>query len=141
MKLSRTASYALQAILQLAQSDASGCPIPCSRLAAEGKMPERFLLQILRSLVTHGILGSARGVEGGYVLERSPEDISLLDVIEAVDGPVVSSLPAREGPPEEASSKLQCTLAGVAELARRELAAVKVAHLLPTDNHRPLAVG
>ena len=47
MKLSRTVSYALQATLQLAQSDSSG-PIPCSRLAAQGKMPERFLLQILR---------------------------------------------------------------------------------------------
>jgi Rrf2 family protein len=67
VKLSRTASYALQAVLQLAQSDASGYPVPCSRLAAEGKMPERFLLQILRSLVTHGILGSTRGVDGGYV--------------------------------------------------------------------------
>jgi Rrf2 family protein len=141
VKLSRTASYALQAILQLAQSDASGYPIPCSRLAAEGKMPERFLLQILRSLVTHGILGSTRGVDGGYALERSPEDISLLEVIEAVDGPVASSLPIAEGLSEEVSHKLKCTLTGVAELARRELAAVKLAHLLPSSDGQELAVG
>lgn len=138
MKLSRTASYALQAVLQLAQSDASGSPVPCSRLAAQGKMPERFLLQILRNLVTHGILGSTRGVEGGYVLERSPEEVSLLEVIEAVDGPVAASLPG-DGLSEPASSKLKCTLAGVTELARRELAAVKLAHLLPPSNRHGLA--
>ena len=94
-------------------------------------MPERFLLQILRNLVTHGILGSIRGVEGGYVLERSPEEVSLLEVIEAVDGPVAPLVPGSDGLSEAASSKLKCTLAGVAEFTRRELAAVKLAHLLP----------
>ena len=96
MKLSRTVSYALQATLQLAQAD-SELPIPCSRLAADGKMPERFLLQILRNLVAHGILGSTRGVDGGYTLERSAEKISLLDVIEAIEGPISVSLPAGDG--------------------------------------------
>ena len=141
MKLSRTASYALQAVLQLARSDASGSPIPCSRLAADGKMPERFLLQILRSLVTHGILGSTRGVVGGYCLERSPEEISVLDVIEAVDGPVVPSLPVHEGLSEEANNKLKCVLASVTELARRELAATKLSHLLPPADRSELAAG
>jgi Rrf2 family protein len=101
-------------------------------------MPERFLLQILRNLVTHGILGSTRGVEGGYVLERSPEEVSLLEVIEAVDGPVAPTLPG-EGLSEPANSKLRCTLAGVTEFARRELAAVKLAHLLPPSNRHGLA--
>jgi Rrf2 family protein len=141
MKLSRTSSYALQAILQLARSEASGAPVPCSRLAAEGKMPERFLLQILRSLVTHGILGSTRGVVGGYCLERSPDEISLLDVIEAVDGPVVPSLPVHEGLSEDAASKLQCTFATVTELARRELASIKLSQLLPPTESAELAAG
>src|SRR5580698_8195016 len=86
MKLSRTVAYAVQATVRLAHSD-SGIPVPCSQLAAEGHMPERFLLQILRHLVTHGILNSTRGVDGGYALERNAEDISLLDIIEAIDGP------------------------------------------------------
>src|SRR4051812_28683567 len=92
MKLSRTVAYALQASLQLARAD-SPAPVPCSRLAAEGRMPERFLLQILRSLVTHGILHSTRGVDGGYALDRKPNEISVLDVIEAIDGPLSASLP------------------------------------------------
>jgi Rrf2 family transcriptional regulator, cysteine metabolism repressor len=141
MKLSRTASYALQAILQLARSDESGSPVPCSRLAADGKMPERFLLQILRSLVTHGILGSTRGVVGGYSLERSPEDISLLDVIEAVDGPVVPLIPVHEGLSEDANNKLKCVLASVTELARRELGSIKLAQLLPPADRSELAAG
>ena len=68
MKLSRTVGYALQATLQLARARPSQ-PVPCSRLATEGEMPERFLLQILRNLVAHGILGSTRGVDGGYTLD------------------------------------------------------------------------
>jgi Rrf2 family protein len=130
MKLSRTVAYALQATLQLAGADKE-VPVPCSRLAADGQMPERFLLQVLRNLVTHGILGSTRGVDGGYSLERSPHDISLLEVIEAIDGPLLSSIPIQEGLPEESKAKLECALREVTEIARRELMAIKLAHLLP----------
>jgi len=130
MKLSRTVSYALQATLQLARSE-SEAPIPCSRLAADGQMPERFLLQILRNLVAHGILESTRGVDGGYSLERAPDDISLLEVIEAVDGPLASTIPANEGLPADSRSKLEEALWEVTEVARAELEAVTLAHLLP----------
>jgi len=130
MKLSRTVAYALQATLQLAQAE-SGTPIPCSRLAAEGKMPERFLLQILRNLVAHGILSSTRGVEGGYTLDRHPEGISLLELIEAIDGPMNSTLPVNEGLAPESKMKLETAMSGVTARARRELEAVKLADLLP----------
>jgi len=130
MKLSRTVAYALQATLQLAQSDTSA-PVPCSRLAAEGNMPERFLLQILRNLVAHGILESTRGVEGGYTLGRAPAEISLLEVIEAIDGPLGSALPLNEGLPPASRKKLEHVLLQVTELARRELSAVNLGQLLP----------
>lgn len=86
MKLSRSVSYALNALLQLAGSEQSA-PTPCSRLAANGEMPERFLLQILRHLVNHGLLTSTRGVVGGYRLAREPAEISLADVIAAIEKP------------------------------------------------------
>jgi Rrf2 family protein len=130
MRISRTVAYALHAVLQLARLNVEG-PVPCSRLATEGRMPERFLLQILRSLVTHGILGSTRGVDGGYRLERSLDDITLLEVIEAVDGPIHSKLPLHEGLPEDSRLKLECALRKLTDLARRELRAVKLVHLLP----------
>jgi Rrf2 family transcriptional regulator, cysteine metabolism repressor len=129
MKLSRTVIYALQATLQLAQAP-PGEPVPCSRLAAEGGMPERFLLQILRSLVTHGILQSTRGVEGGYTLDRSPEEISVLEVIEAVDGPMNTKLPFAEGMGSESEARLRDALNAIASTARKQLHDVKVAHLV-----------
>jgi len=130
MKLSRTVSYALQATLLLAQ-EGTAAPVPCRRLAAMGKMPERFLLQILRDLVAHGILASARGVEGGYMLERPADRISLLDVIEAVDGPMASTLPSSDGLPAQSKSRLVRALSGATNSTRRELAGVKLADLVP----------
>jgi len=49
-------------------------------------IPERFLLKIMRSLIAAGIMKSFRGVDGGFALNREPKDISMLDVIRAVEG-------------------------------------------------------
>jgi Rrf2 family transcriptional regulator, cysteine metabolism repressor len=130
MKLSRTVAYALQATLQLAQSNALG-PVPCSQLAADGNMPERFLLQILRSLVAHGILSSTRGVDGGYTLDRGPEEISLLEIIEAIEGPLCPVIPVSQGLPPGSKAKLQDALACITDISRKELQDIKIAHLLP----------
>lgn len=136
MKLSRTVAYAVRATLQLAQAN-SGAPVPCSRLAAEGRMPERFLLQILRNLVTHGILHSTRGVDGGYSLERKPEDISLLDLIEAIDGPLIAMLPdPDEGDRGMTEIRLREALDQVNASMRRQLQSVRISDLLSS---KPLA--
>ena len=129
MKLSRTVAYAVRATLQLAKSDAA-TPVPCSQLAAEGNMPERFLLQILRSLVTHGILRSTRGVDGGYSLVRSPNEVSLLEVIEAIEGPLNTGEPLTEGLSEESQLRLQEALRTVTDNSRRQLEAIKLSQLL-----------
>jgi Rrf2 family protein len=129
MKLSRTVAYALQATLQLAQSNRNG-PIPCSKLAAEGAMPERFLLQILRSLVTHGILQSTRGVEGGYSLLKPPEEISVLEIIEAIEGPLGSRFPVAEGLDVGSQTRIQSTLEEVAAAARRQLQSIKLSQIV-----------
>jgi Rrf2 family transcriptional regulator, cysteine metabolism repressor len=134
MKLSRTVAYAIQATLQLAQSNSDN-PVPCSQLAAEGHMPERFLLQILRHLVTHGILHSTRGVEGGYMLDRKPEQVSLLDVIEAIEGPLASALPAADGHASY-EVKLRKALDQITCTVRQQLEAIKLSDLLPS----PVAV-
>ncbi len=131
MKLSRTVAYALQATLQLAQAK-TGSPVPCSQLAASGHMPERFLLQVLRSLVTHGILQSTRGVEGGYTLERRPEDITLLEVIEAIDGPMGAAVSStNESLPSETLQRLQGVMRQLNDNMRRDLSAIKLADLIP----------
>jgi Rrf2 family protein len=128
MKLSRTAVYAIQATLQLSDADHNK-PVPGSQLAVNGDMPERYLLQILRKLVRHGILQSTRGVDGGYSLERPPEKTSLLEVIEAIEGPVRLALPSREGLPESAYAKLSEALGDVTASMCRALADIKLSDL------------
>jgi Rrf2 family protein len=128
MKLSRTVAYAVQATLLLAEAN-SHAPVPCSQLASQGNMPERFLLQILRQLVTHGILHSTRGVDGGYSLERPPAEISLLDVIEAIDGPLNSALPPGEGL-ISCETRLCQALENVTRVSRQQLQSIKLADLM-----------
>ena len=129
MKLSRTVAYAVRATLQLAQAETEG-PVPCSKLANDGKMPERFLLQILRNLVTHGILRSTRGVDGGYALVKPADQISLLEVIEAIEGPYDSSLEMGEGISAAAKLKLKDALEDVTTSTRKQLEAIKLSQLL-----------
>jgi len=136
MKLSRTVTYALQATLLLARSDTNR-PVPCSQLANEGHMPERFLLQILRSLVNHGILRSTRGVDGGYSLVRRPDEISLLDVIEAIDGPIDSGLPENDGFLLESQAELQQALKQVSSTARQQLNQIKMSQLVAVPSPQP----
>ena len=129
MKLSRTVAYAVRATLQLAELESNG-PVPCSRLASEGKMPERFLLQILRNLVTHGILRSTRGVDGGYALVRPADQISLLEVIEAIEGPFDSMVEVGDGLSEDSQHKLTSALNQVTTTTRKQLEAIKLSALL-----------
>ena len=138
MKLSRTIEYALQAILQLAQAKPA-TPVPCSQLAMVGSMPERFLLQVLRSLVTQGILSSTRGVVGGYTLARRPEEISLLDVIEAIEGPLVAGLSPTHALPDLAAQRIRAALEDATVAKRAELSKLKLSQLLPTagEGHGP----
>ncbi len=128
MKLSRTVSYAVRAMLQLAQSDPA-TPVPCSRLASRGEMPERFLLQILRVLVTRGILRSTRGVEGGYALTRPPDQISLLDVIEALEGPLEGETPGQTEP-ASSEDKLRTALWQITRNVRQNLESIKISQLV-----------
>jgi Rrf2 family protein len=129
MRLSRTVDYAVRATLKLAQLEADG-PVPCSKLASEGNMPERFLLQILRNLVTHGILRSTRGVDGGYALVRPADEISLLEVIEAIEGPYNAPFEIGDGLSDESRHKLRQALDQVTTATRSQLEAIKLSQLL-----------
>jgi len=98
MRLSRTIVYAIHATLQLAESPGNA-PISRSQLAAVGQLPERFLLEILHSLVARGLVRSIRGVEGGFSLAKPIEQITLRDIFEAFDFPRRPFVPTVEGQP------------------------------------------
>ena len=130
MRISRASTYALLATVQLSESSASP-PIPCSQLAQLGDMPERFLLQVLRNLVNEGLLKSTRGVDGGYRLAKPLSQITMLDIVEAIDGPVQPELPQIGGLMPQSQKKLAEVLGDVAGDARKRLAAVNLAQLKP----------
>ncbi|MEX0611054.1 MAG: Rrf2 family transcriptional regulator [Pirellulales bacterium] len=140
MKLSRTITYAVQAALYLARAE-PGVPVPCSQLAREGHLPERFLLQILRCLVIRGLLQSARGVDGGYFLSRPPDEITLGDIVESFDNPLETRLPMLEGMSPGVRSSILQTLQEIAHSARVELQRLTVADLLACQETVPIGNG
>ncbi len=84
MKLTRASSYALHAVAYMAQQKTDK-PVASHKIAQERDIPERFLLKVLKPLVEARVLVSVKGPNGGYRLARAPADISLLEIVEAVD--------------------------------------------------------
>ncbi len=123
MKFSRAAGYAIVACAQLSHAP-DAAPIPCSRLAQVGDMPDRFLLQIMRNLVAAGICTSTRGVDGGYRLTRPASRVTLADVVEAIDGPLDQDLLDEpiDGLALQSNRLVAETLKGIARTHRKRLA-------------------
>jgi Rrf2 family protein len=85
LELTKRADYAIRTVLALA-SAADGERLSVRRLAADQMVPERFLSQVMRDLVRAELVDGAVGRSGGYRLAKPSRAISLLDVVEAVEG-------------------------------------------------------
>jgi len=88
MQITRQADYAVRAVLYLArlgQEDRAAT----SQVAQEQHIPPSFLAKIISQLSIAGLLHTSRGARGGVTLAREPKDITLLEVIEAIDGPIM----------------------------------------------------
>jgi Rrf2 family protein len=85
MRVSAKAEYACIAMLELAANYAEAQPVRVKAIADAHGIPQRFLVQILLQLKGAGLAASIRGAAGGYQLARSPEAISLADVINTID--------------------------------------------------------
>src|SRR6476660_8276990 len=92
MKLTRASTYATHALVFMAQQKHQN-PIASHKIAHERGIPERFLLKVLKPLVSARVLLSIKGPNGGYRLARPAADISMLEVLEAVDGPIRGHAP------------------------------------------------
>lgn len=88
MQVTARAEYALRAVAELAAEPER--PLSRNDLAEAQGLPGKFLESILRDLVRDGILTSRRGAGGGFQLARSPGEITLADVMRAVDGPLAA---------------------------------------------------
>ena len=96
MNISSRCEYACRAIVELALHEPAAQPYTVERIAESRHVPEKFLVHILLQLKRAGIVRSVRGARGGYLLARTPDDITLLDIVRAVDGPVLDPLPVKD---------------------------------------------
>jgi len=87
MQITRQADYALRAMLYLAKMDPTQRSAT-SQIAEIQQIPPSFLAKIISQLSIAGLIHTSRGARGGVSLARPIEDVSLLDVVEAIDGPI-----------------------------------------------------
>jgi len=88
MQITRQADYAVRAVLYLTRLGTEQ-RAATSQIAQEQHIPPSFLAKIVSQLSVAGILQTSRGARGGVSLARSPESISILEVVEAIDGPIL----------------------------------------------------
>lgn len=86
MKISAKTEYACIAMMELASQYGTGEPVRIRRIAQRHGVPPRFLVQILLQLKGAGLVASVRGAAGGYHLINPPEDVSLGQVMEVING-------------------------------------------------------
>jgi Rrf2 family protein len=88
MQITRQADYAIRAVRYLAKQG-SDKRVATSTVAREMSIPPSFLAKIISQLSIAGLLNTSRGAHGGVSLRREPKDISVLEVVEAIDGPIL----------------------------------------------------
>ena len=87
MQITRQADYAVRAVLHLSRIGGNQ-RAATSAVAQEQKIPPSFLAKIISQLSIAGLLHTSRGARGGVTLAREPKEITLLEVVEAIDGPI-----------------------------------------------------
>jgi Rrf2 family protein len=90
MRISAKADYAVRAAAELAAAASEGRPVKGEQLAAAQGIPPKFLENILADLRNAGLVSTRRGADGGYALTRVPSEISVAEVLRAVEGPLAA---------------------------------------------------
>ena len=143
MRVTAKVDYAVRAAIVLAEAYEEGKPTKGERIATAQGIPSKYLENILSELRQSAIVRSQRGADGGYWLQRSPAEVSIADIIRAVEGPLAN---VRGEPPEmlvypEGTGSLQDAWIATRAALRNVLEHVTLADLrtgsLPKDI-RPL---
>ena len=118
LSITTKSPYAIRALAELARCGGAG-PVPIGELARRRDVPVQFLEQLFAVLRRAGILRSQRGVKGGYLLARDPSEITVLEVVELLDGPLGRDA---EGVLAEAATAARSVLEAttIADLVERE---------------------
>ena len=133
MKLTHASGYALAALAHMA-AQAPGQPLSSHHIAEARGIPERFLLKVLKPLVSAQILHSIKGPNGGYRLAKPASEITMLDVVEAVDGPIRGAAPVNSDNPDSLlNRKLDKVCGDIADILRKQLGKVRMSELGTKD--------
>jgi Rrf2 family cysteine metabolism transcriptional repressor len=124
LSITTKSPYALSALVELHRQGAS-CPVPIAELARRREIPVQFLEQLFATLRRAGILRSQRGVKGGYSLARPAEEITVLELVELLDGPLGAGADGVFARAAQAATDVlaEATVASVAEDELRASAA------------------
>lgn len=107
MLLSQKCQYALRAVFEVAKHSGEG-PIKIEAIAKAQSIPPRFLAAILSQLKQAGFVESRRGAEGGYLLARSPESLSVGEIIRFIEGPLAPVVCVTQKGPESCPLQGRC---------------------------------
>jgi Rrf2 family protein len=118
MQITRQADYAIRAVRYLAKQP-DNQRAATSTVAQEMKIPPSFLAKIISQLSIAGLLHTSRGARGGVTLARAAKDITLLDVVEAIDGPIL--LNECVGDPANCVFEGECPLHNIWTEAQQQL--------------------
>ena len=130
MKLTRASSYAIHALVFMA-AHKKNRPVASHHIAKARGIPERFLLKVLKPLVSARVLHSIKGPNGGYRLARAPNEITILEILEAVDGPIRGQPTfSREEGNGSLNRRLDQICSQAAELVRKQLQKVRISELV-----------
>ena len=113
MKLSNKGLYGVKALYELARNY-GGSPVTIKEISNRHGMPIQFLEQVLYQLRREGLVKSRRGVNGGYILARPPEEITVGDAIRALEGPIaICDCHLKSSENNRSTKELHCVTAGI----------------------------
>jgi|SRR5665213_2584755 len=138
MRLRSQTHAALRALLDLSLHGAAQAPVPVSDIAKRQGLGVAFLEQLFRPLKKAGLVAPWRGMKGGYTLAKAPEEVSLLQVLVALDDPAVRSVALDLVGPGAEAQAVSVLLASVENGLGRLLDGVSLADLKQTARANPL---
>ncbi|HOQ88897.1 MAG TPA: Rrf2 family transcriptional regulator [Candidatus Hydrogenedentes bacterium] len=129
MNISARCEYACRAMLELALHEWDEKLLSVAQIAENQGVPEKYLVHIMLQLKRASLVESSRGASGGYRLQRSPDNITLLDIIEAIDGPILTPLPVDD----KLGIPVKNVFKKAAEDIRATLRKITLRHVLESD--------
>jgi len=143
MKISTKGEYGIRALIELTQRYQQGY-VQSSDIATTRNIPENYLYQLLITLRKAGVIRSRRGPQGGHMLARPPEQITLAEVVAILEGPISPTLCSQDGVENDCPFGERCAVRevwlGITDVMRQTLEATTFAALAAKERQNIAAL-